>query len=698
MKAFYSVLFFTLISFHANSQFSIIDSLKTELQSKQQADSFRFRILNSLSYELCKSNPEEGLLYADSAYTLAQKLKVPKYEQEALLSRADNLEKSGKDSSAMMLYSQLLESCSKTGNRYAMANIYQRISIVNFNRADYHTALDYLNKAIILFSELKDTTRLAGCYNSVGVNQMRLGNYPEAIESYLKAEAIFEKTNNPEYFAMVSSNIGLVYSRMEEFEKDLEYQQKAYRIYQQVDNKFGMINCLGNLGNTYDNLDNLDRALEFYNRSIVMGKEFNFPRNVASGLTNSAGVFIQQSRYKEAAEALTQAVPFYEKAGDKSAAAVAYGNLARMYDEATVEELKKAGLKFTDKNAEAEKYFRLALQSAKDAADKTQIYRGLTSLSSFFETKKDFKNAFDFYKQSIVMRDSIQSDRKKKEIERLQMQAEFDKREALLVAEHEKEQALSEAEVNQAEFMRKVYASGGILLAAGGILLFVQYKRRRDAMEKKHDALLQAEITETEMKALRSQMNPHFIFNALNSINDSIQKLDTEKASYFTIRFAKLMRMVLENSEQKEITLRDELAALEMYLQVEKLRLDNKFDYSILVDENIDSDNLFVPPLILQPFAENSIWHGITPKAGRGKINIVINKENDMLRCIIEDDGIGRAKTNGNIEPGRQSLGMKITADRIKLLNKLRNTHASFHISDKEQGVHAEISLPLLMN
>ena len=114
-------------------------------------------------------------------------------------------------------------------------------------------------------------------------------------------------------------------------------------------------------------------------------------------------------------------------------------------------------------------------------------------------------------------------------------------------------------------------------------------------------------------------MNPHFIFNSLNSVNDYIDKNDTGTASGYITKFAKLMRMILENSEQKEVTLEDDLKALELYMQLEALRLKNKFTYEIKVDENIDCENTLVPPLILQPFVENSIWHGIAKRTALGK-------------------------------------------------------------------------------
>ena len=247
------------------------------------------------------------------------------------------------------------------------------------------------------------------------------------------------------------------------------------------------------------------------------------------------------------------------------------------------------------------------------------------------------------------------------------MQYQADKKAAVLKAENE-------ARISQQRITRNAIIAGSIILLLGGMISFLFYKRKRDAVTRQNEAELKAEISETEMKALRSQMNPHFIFNSLNSISDYISKNNTAIADEYLTKFAKLMRLVLENSEQKEVPLASDLNALELYMQLEALRMKNKFTYEIIVDETIDQENTLVPPLILQPFVENSIWHGIAKKEGPGKIIVLIKKEGSMINCIVEDNGIGRPEikdvTALKDSTGRRSLGMKITKERIDILNK----------------------------
>ncbi len=204
-------------------------------------------------------------------------------------------------------------------------------------------------------------------------------------------------------------------------------------------------------------------------------------------------------------------------------------------------------------------------------------------------------------------------------------------------------------------------------------------------------------LSTIELKALRSQMNPHFIFNSLNSIADYLTKNNTKTADEYLVKFAKLMRLMLENSERKELPLSEDLKVLELYLQLESLRLNINFNFEIKIDADIDVENTLIPPLILQPFVENSIWHGLATKEGNGHILIQIKKDDKMIRCIIEDNGVGRknAEKNLHVNKNKNSLGMKITKTRIDIINTLKNSNAAVDILDLSEGMRAEVTLPL---
>ena len=195
-----------------------------------------------------------------------------------------------------------------------------------------------------------------------------------------------------------------------------------------------------------------------------------------------------------------------------------------------------------------------------------------------------------------------------------------------------------------------------------------------------------------EMQALRAQMNPHFIFNCLSSINKYILKNEPDKASDYLTRFSRLIRMVLMNSQKSLITLEDELDMLTIYLDMERMRFKNAFNYNIIFANRVDAGAVFIPPLLLQPFCENAIWHGLKPLVehqqdnhGPGRLDIILSMEGKVLNCTIADNGIGRKRAlemrSKSVEE-KKSLGLKITTERLALLNQEKNAFTSYEIED----------------
>lgn len=199
---------------------------------------------------------------------------------------------------------------------------------------------------------------------------------------------------------------------------------------------------------------------------------------------------------------------------------------------------------------------------------------------------------------------------------------------------------------------------------------------------------MQHEMLVLEAKALRSQMNPHFIFNCMNSIKSLIQQSEEGKAIIYLTTFSKLLRTVLQNADKSEITLYDEIETCRLYLQLESFRFGNKFKFSFEIDENIDLKSIYVPALILQPFIENAIWHGLLPQDDIGYITISVAKSGGTILCKIDDNGIGRERSSkakaSFVIDEHQSKGVKLTQSRLNLDNALNNKNASVTIIDKK--------------
>jgi sensor histidine kinase YesM len=214
----------------------------------------------------------------------------------------------------------------------------------------------------------------------------------------------------------------------------------------------------------------------------------------------------------------------------------------------------------------------------------------------------------------------------------------------------------------------------------------------------------QKKIIETEMAALRAQMNPHFIFNCLNSINLFILKSEPEIASDYLTKFSRLIRLVLDNSRSQLVTLSNEITAIKLYIEMEALRFANKFGYEIIVDDTIDIENTEIPPMLLQPYVENAIWHGLMQYNGEGKITLLFARKDNTLIATIEDNGIGRdmaQRMKSKSATEHKSHGMKVTAERIDMINRIYDTQAKLEIIDKlgdtgiAFGTKVKIEIPL---
>jgi len=204
------------------------------------------------------------------------------------------------------------------------------------------------------------------------------------------------------------------------------------------------------------------------------------------------------------------------------------------------------------------------------------------------------------------------------------------------------------------------------------LLIFVVWLIvRNEKIKEQKKAALQIQFSQLEMKALRAQMNPHFIFNALNSIQECIVTKHTDNAYHYLTTFSKLVRMILENSGKQFITLQEEIQTLSLYLSLEKLRFDERFEYSITIDKSIDPSFVKIPAMIVQPYAENALWHGLIHKQGNKKLTIDFKQHENSLVCLIEDNGIGRqrsAKLKTSHKVNKHSMGMHITEERLALL------------------------------
>lgn len=340
-----------------------------------------------------------------------------------------------------------------------------------------------------------------------------------------------------------------------------------------------------------------------------------------------------------------------------------------------------------DKYNEAIPYLERSIVEA-DSEDDLVVQKDATrKLSEVYEFKGDFNKALETYQTYVTLVDTLYI-RKEQEISRA---ARFNKdivstqsRITGLEQERELSQSKYDLALTEQELAEQSYKSQrwiiyslifGLILT--GLAAFFFY--RSNQQQKLANNLL-------ALKSLRSQMNPHFIFNALNSVNNFIAKSDERSANRYLSEFSTLMRSVLENSEEDFIPLEKELELLELYVKLEHSRFPEKFDYDIRVDEGFDIKSFQIPPMLLQPYIENAIWHGLRYKEETGLLEIWIRaKSKNEVEISISDDGIGRKKSASlktQNQKTQKSKGMGNIKERVAILNDMYDDKVDVTISD----------------
>ncbi|MNX59948.1 Sensor histidine kinase YpdA [compost metagenome] len=254
----------------------------------------------------------------------------------------------------------------------------------------------------------------------------------------------------------------------------------------------------------------------------------------------------------------------------------------------------------------------------------------------------------------------------------------------------EKEKALKDELISKKNTFN-YFLLGSVLLM---ILLFVFIVKALYSIKTKNKKIA--------LQSLRREMNPHFIFNSLNSVNQFISENNELEANKYLTSYSNLMRNMMENSNKDFVSLNNEVEQLKKYLDLEHLRFNEKFDYDITIDEALDGDAVFVPNMLLQPHLENAIWHGLRYKEGKGFLKLDFKLKNNLIKVTIDDNGIGLKKsqelktTNQKVH---ESRGVTNTRERISLLNELYKKNITFEISEKESpetGTRVEINFPLI--
>jgi tetratricopeptide (TPR) repeat protein len=534
-----------------------IDSLKNALSNYSKVDSNRLNMLLKLSkttYDF-----ENGTAVAEEAIKLATNLKLQSKLADAYFSRARNILELGNDSIAFLSLNRALPIYLKLNNEPGEARVYGGLGRIFQFRSEYYKAIEYNQKALRLYEKIKNIEMLGKANMDIGICYYLLSDYVRASQYYLQSKNYYEKIGDMGTVAMAFSNISLNEGQLKKYTSSIDYSRKAMQIQSSLKDSSGLAKSLQRIGIAYDGMLKSDSALWYYQKALAINKRNNFKLNIAENLTNIGIVYKDMNRFTEAYFSINESILIFSELNRTMNKYQSEINIGELFCNAPDSFFTKKTISISQRYLKAASLFNGIIDYGKQSEDLELESKGWEGLSIVYKKKGDYKSAFDAYKKSIVLKDSIFNEEKITETTNQLNKNEFERKEAITKAIHS-------SEIKQQNTVKNSIAAGAGVLALGGLVSFIFYKRKRDAVSKQKEAELKSEISDTEMKALRAQMNPHFIFNSLNSIGDYIAKNNTKQADEYLAKFAKLMRLILENSEKKEVPVTDDLKALELYM------------------------------------------------------------------------------------------------------------------------------------
>lgn len=600
------------------------------------------------------------------------------------------------------LIQKALEESIATENKRATAYCYNTLGAINYKLNSYGLSIDYYLKSIKLFEEENEPS---GRYNSlkyIGTTYEANGDLVSAKKYYLIFLNLALNSSIEEDVLAMYSNIGRV-SYNSGDQKDAEvYFNKALKIEESRQNEKGIAQIKLWLGMINEKLGNDEQAIQNYNESQQISQSNNDVLNYNSSSNTLGDYYSRSQRNGEAIEVQQQAYKFNKKQKNRKGELDNAQNIAKY--------------QLSDNNpSDAIPYIKESIDISKELGDIEALTDANLLLSQAYEQQGEYDSALIEYKKYLNLMDSVQNVRAKDELLALKMSKDLNEKvqelenlkKELDVTTETFSTKIDNLEKKRAEEIQreelKAQRTQIIMWSLLGLLIVVAIATvlisKSAAQKRKANQLL-------ALKSLRSQMNPHFIFNSLNSVNSFIAMNDERSANKYLSEFSRLMRGVMENSKHDFVPLTSEMDILKMYLNLEHLRFQDKFDFKFKVDPSLDADGVEIPPMLIQPYIENAIWHGLRYKDVKGNLSVEFIKRNNSILAIIEDDGIGRDKSMALKTKNQKqtiSTAMKNIEGRLTILNQLHKTNLDVSVIDLMKdgepcGTRVEIKIPYNMN
>lgn len=577
----------------------------------------------------------------------------------------------GVDFEAAEQYERLSLQFCPLDNHVQLGDSYNLFAAIYAQTSQSPKALNYIDSSIYHYKIIKDTVGLVIAYNTKGAILIQLQQIEKGAEYLYKSLNITEKTGNLSTTITGLLNLSSVYQSIGEIDKAMVACKRALVLADSISDKEMGAFASQSMGALAFNSSQLDSSLVYYQNSIQRFEEIQYHEQVALSYGHTAHLHALLKQPSAALKAIGQAKKLQKYIGSKNNFIELQLNFSHAYCYI----------------GNYEQSLSISLSLLDSAYLLQDLYLQEQVLNSIIINNvqlNDFEAAYNYRVERGIVLDSLMTYEKQADLLELDTKYQTDKitQENKLLAK-EKDIETLRADNNQQLLYFSIFTL--LLIIIISILLVRQSKinAARLTNQLKH-------------RLLRNQMSPHFIFNSLVAIQNFVYKSNPIQAGEYLASFAQLMRTILENSREEYISLEKEIQWLNNYLKLQLLRFDNSFVYSIDLDPAIDLDNVLIPPMLTQPFIENSLEHGLQNINYQGEVNVKISVVKDLLHITVADNGVGLEATASPSNKQHTSLAVNITKERLSFLNRRRGKKIFFDIKSlHSKGTLVSFSLPL---
>jgi tetratricopeptide (TPR) repeat protein len=542
-----------------------------------------------------------------------------------------------------------------------IARGYQNVGQCYLSAGRLDTALEYFKDGALYAIEIGYRRGLyLSCLHAGTAYEMK-GDYSSSVKAQMWALKMAIEDGDESNITDCEYNLGITYFRVGEYSVSLAYFTKAAERYRDRGDSLSYSAALEAIGNVAIEQGDYDLALTNCRQAIDLILPYGETGNLAPSYLNLGSIYFFKRDFPNAVHYMQMALDIAIETHQQGIEADCHNNLGNCYH-------RMGNL------ALAETHSLKAMELCRLTNRGETLLDAMGNLVQVYEEQGKAEMALKYYRELRDLKESLRVDEAAAEITNLRVEFEGKKNAQEILLLQEQKNA-SEIKAEKAEL--RVVASVAIAIACAVVVvlmvLFQRMRKRAIALEiaQKNTDFAHKKI-ELEQRALRAQMNPHFIFNSLNAIQRLYIEGDLDRAGDYMSDFAQILRKILDHSSCDKITLSDELETLRLYMSLEGARLESLLEYELHIDEEIDIYNTWVAPLILQPFVENAIWHGILPTGKKGTVMVHLRPdesvgEGDFIYCNIIDDGVG-IDTSRSTKVGsafHESKGIRITQDRL---------------------------------